>query len=167
MFEMQGPTFEMKSVALSFVIILCTLCHQVLLVHVHQVEVSGVQPDNILEPGTVLLVDPVPHFFQRCEDTIDIQGPTFEMKSVALSFVIILCTLCHQVLLVHVHQVEVSGVQPDNILEPGTVLLVDPVPHFFQRCEDTIDIPYCVHIIICLCLEATSEGSQVPPNTCW
>ena len=47
MFEMQGPDFEMKSVALAFAIILCTVCHEVLLVHivhVHQLEPSGVQP---------------------------------------------------------------------------------------------------------------------------
>ena len=46
MFEMKGPTFEMKSVALSFAITLCTLCYGVLLVHVHQLDVSMVQPDK-------------------------------------------------------------------------------------------------------------------------
>ena len=49
-----------------------------------------------------------------------------------------------------------------NLLEPGTVLLVNRVPHFLQRCGDNIDIPYCLHNIYWLCLEATSEGSQVP-----
>ena len=38
---MKGPNFEMKSVALSFAIILCTLCHEVLLLNVHQLEASG------------------------------------------------------------------------------------------------------------------------------
>ena len=48
MFEMQGPKFEMKSVALSFAIVLCTLCHEVLLVHVHQLEASGVQRGKLV-----------------------------------------------------------------------------------------------------------------------
>ena len=57
MFEMQGPTFKMKSVALSFAMILCTLCHKVLLVHVHQVEASGLQPGK-----------PVHHFLRTDRD---------------------------------------------------------------------------------------------------
>ena len=48
MFEMQGPKFEMKSVALSFAITLCTQCQEVLLAHVHQLEASGVQPGKLV-----------------------------------------------------------------------------------------------------------------------
>ena len=39
---MQGPKFEMKSVALSFAIVLCVLCHEVLLVHVHQLVANDI-----------------------------------------------------------------------------------------------------------------------------
>ena len=48
MFEMQGSKFEMKSVAVSFAIVLCTRCHEVLLAHVHQLEASGVQPGKLV-----------------------------------------------------------------------------------------------------------------------
>ena len=43
MFEIPRPKFEMKSVVHAFAIILFTLCHEVLLVHVHQLEASVVQ----------------------------------------------------------------------------------------------------------------------------
>ena len=51
-----------------------------------------------------------------------------------------------------------------NLLEPIIVLFVNRVPQFLQRCEDYSDIPYCRHNILCLCLEATSEGSQYPKH---
>ena len=47
MLEMQGPTFEKKSVALSIAIMICTLCQELLLVHVHQFEASGCSLANL------------------------------------------------------------------------------------------------------------------------
>ena len=44
---MQGLNFGMKSVALSFAIILCTQCQEVLLVHVRQLEASGCSLANM------------------------------------------------------------------------------------------------------------------------
>ena len=55
----------------------------------------------------------------------------------------------------------IAAHQP-NILEPGFVLLVNHVPHFLQRCEDNIDIPYCLQNTSWLCLEATSGSSKAP-----
>ena len=37
-----------------------------------------------------------------------------------------------------------------NLLEPGIMLLANRVPHFLQRCEDNIYIPYCLHNILCI-----------------
>ena len=45
---MQGPIFEIKSVVLSFAIILCRVCHEVLLLHVHQLDSSRVQPVKLV-----------------------------------------------------------------------------------------------------------------------
>ena len=72
------------------------------------------------------------------------------MKSVALSFAIILCTLCHEVLVVHVHHLEASGVQPGKF-----------VHHFLSTDRDDLSLEQLVTGNARLCLDTDLSRAVV------